>query len=72
VRIQAGVSSISVAVPESAGCEITSESGLTSKSFSGFDDRGDGEFRTANFDAAAKRIHLSFKAGVSSLKVVRY
>jgi len=72
VRIQAGVSSITVAVPQSAGCEITSESGLTSKSFRGFDDRGDGEYRTANFDAAQKKIHLTFKAGVSSLRVERY
>lgn len=72
VRIQAGVSSITVAVPESAGCEISSESGLTSKNFSGFDDRRDGEYRTANFDSAPKKIHLSFKAGVSSLRVVRY
>ena len=72
VRIQAGVSSISVQVPESAGCEITSESGLSSKTFDGFTDREGGKYRTANFDSASKKIFLSFKAGVSSLKVVRY
>lgn len=72
VRIQAGVSSISVRVPESAGCEITSESGLTSKTFDGFTEEPDGRYRTANFEGAAKKIFLSFKAGVSSLKVIRY
>jgi hypothetical protein len=72
VRIHAGVSSISVRVPESAGCEIKSESGLSSKAFDGFVDRGEGEYRTANFDTASRRIFLTFKAGVSSLKVVRY
>ena len=72
VRIQAGVSSISVQVPESAGCEISSESGLSSKTFDGFEERGKGDYRTANFDAASRRIFLNFKAGVSSLKVVRY
>ena len=72
VRIHAGVSSISVRVPESAGCEISSESGLSSKTFDGFAKRGEGDYRTANFDTASRRIFLTFKAGVSSLKVVRY
>ena len=71
VRIQAGVSSIAVHVPESAGCEIRSESGLTSKSFEGFASRGDGVYRTSNFDGAPRKIFLTFKAGVSSLRVVR-
>lgn len=72
VKIQAGVSSISVEVPESAGCEIGSESGLSSKTFNGFEDLGGGNYRTANFNKASKKIFLSFKAGVSSLKVTRY
>ena len=72
VRIQAGVSSVVVRVPESAGCEISSESGLSSKTFEGFTERGDGVYRTANFDQASKKIYLRFKAGVSSLKVERY
>ncbi|HEX7571916.1 MAG TPA: hypothetical protein VF514_02405 [Bacteroidota bacterium] len=72
VNIQAGVSSISVQVPESAGCEISSESGLSLKTFNGFVERGDGNYRTANFDTASRKIFLYFKAGVSSLKVVRY
>jgi hypothetical protein len=72
VRIQAGVSSISVNVPESAGCEISSASGLSSKTFDGFVERGDGRYRTANFEGAPKKIFLIFKAGVSSLRVVRY
>lgn len=55
VRIEAGVSSIVVKVPESAGCEISSESGLTSKSFEGFSDSGDGRYRTANFENAGRK-----------------
>jgi uncharacterized membrane protein len=72
VNIQAGVSSISVQVPESAGCEIRSESGLSSKTFDGFVEGGDGNYRTANFESASRKIFLYFKAGVSSLKVMRY
>jgi hypothetical protein len=72
VNIHAGVSSISVQVPESAGCAISAESGLSSKTFNGFVDRGDGDYRTENFDNASRKIFLHFKAGVSSLKVVRY
>ena len=72
VTIHAGASSIRVRVPESAGCEITSESGLTGKSFEGFSEGGDGKYRTSNFESASKKIFLHFKAGVSSLVVVRY
>jgi hypothetical protein len=71
-NIHAGVSSISVEVPESAGCEISSETGLSSKTCNGFVERGEGNYRTANFDTASRKIFLYFKAGVSSLKVVRY
>ena len=71
VRIQAGVSSIAVHVPESAGCEIRSESGLTSKTFEGFESHGGGVYRTSNFAGATQKIFLTFKAGVSSLRVVR-
>jgi len=72
VRIQAGVSSISVRVPESSGCEISSKGGLSSRSFTGFVKEGEGRYRTANFDTASKKIFLSLKAGVSSLNVMRY
>jgi hypothetical protein len=72
VRIQAGVSSISVSVPQRAGCEISSESGLSSKHFDGFTKESDGRYRTANFDGASRKIFLGFKAGVSSLSVRRY
>jgi len=72
VNIHAGVSSISVRVPESAGCEISTESGLSSKTFNGFTEDADGKYRTANFDGADRKIFLRFKAGVSSLRVVRY
>jgi len=72
VNIRAGVSSISIRVPESAGCEISWESGLSPKSFNGFKEEADGKYRTANFDAAAKKIFLRFKTGVSDLKVARY
>ena len=71
VNIHAGVSSISVQVPATTGCEIRSESGLSSKAFEGFVERG-GEYRTSNFDAAPRKVYLDFKAGVSSLKVERY
>ena len=71
VHIQAGVSSIAVHVPESAGCEIRSESGLTSKTFEGFESHGGGVYRTSNFAGAPHKIFLTFKAGVSSLRVVR-
>jgi len=71
VHVEAGASSVAISVPKSAGCEIHTETGLSSKSFAGFEEKGDGYYQTSKYAEAAKKIHLEFKTGVSSLKVVR-
>jgi hypothetical protein len=72
VTVQAGVSSVKIRVPESVGCELTSEGGLSTRSYPGFHEEGKGLYRTDNFSSAGKRIMVRLHAGVSSLSVRRY
>jgi hypothetical protein len=71
-RIEAGASSMRLAVPEEAGCEIRFDGGLSSKRFEDFHKVSDHIYRTENFDRSAKKIFIDADAGVSSLRVVRY
>lgn len=72
VHISAGASSITVYVPESAGCEVHLETALSSKNFPGFTKTADGTWRTENFGSAGSTITLDIEAGVSSIRVERY
>ena len=71
-EIDAGASSINIAIPENSGCEIDADVTLSSKDFKGFTKITSSVYRTRNFDEASKKIYLKIKSGVSSLKVSRY
>ena len=72
VRIKAGVSSVSIRVPEGAGCEVNDQSALSSKHFREFNEERKGLYRTSNFESAAKKIFIKVEAGVSNITVERY
>lgn len=72
LSFEGGASSIVVLIPESSGCEINSETKLSSRNYNGFKKISKGLYRTENFDSAGKKIFLSFETGVSSVKVDRY
>jgi len=72
LRIQAGVSSIHIEVPEDVGCEVRTHGGLSSKRISGFESVGERTYQTPDFDGAKKRIYLEIDAGLSSIHVSRY
>ena len=72
VLIHCGVSSVTIEVPETAGCDISVNAPLSSKSFREFQKVGSGSYRTDNFDEAAHKIYVTLEAGVSSLRAVRY
>ena len=71
VDINAGASSIDIAIPSDAGCEIVADASLSGKDFPDFTKTADKTYRTGNFDTATKRIYINISAGVSSLKVTR-
>ncbi len=72
LNVDAGVSSITIDVPESSGCQINAQVSLSSKKFEGFSKTGGGYYRTNNFDKAQKKIFIKLKSGISSIKVYRY
>jgi predicted membrane protein len=73
VNVKAGASSIVIRVPESAGCEADVQSALSSKRLEGMKkDEQSGKYRSENFTSAARKIHITIQAGVSSVSVQRY
>jgi hypothetical protein len=72
LKIHGGVSSIKVAIPETAGCEIQVYGGLSIKNFKGFTKINQHTYRTAQYEGAARKIMLDIDAGLSSIHVSRY
>lgn len=72
VEVESGVSKINIAIPESAGCEIKTDSGLSSLDFKGFTKLSDNAYQTPNFNAAQQKITIHLEGGLSKFKVERY
>jgi len=72
VVVETGVANIEIEVPESSGCRIVVDSGLSSKDFIGFIEQSDGTYETSNYDTAANKINISLKGGLSSFEVTKY
>ncbi|MGC8864572.1 MAG: LiaI-LiaF-like domain-containing protein [Bacteroidales bacterium] len=72
VKIEMGAASVKVLVPREVGCQIKSESVLSSRKFPGFDKLKSGLYQTPGFDHARKKIFLDVKSAVSDLSVEQY
>jgi len=72
VDVATGVSEVNISVPEGAACQINSKTGLSSKNYEGFQSKTDGQYQTAGFDSAPKKIYLNLKGGISDFSVKRY
>ncbi|WP_299286751.1 DUF5668 domain-containing protein [uncultured Mucilaginibacter sp.] len=72
VDVSTGVSEVNISVPSNAACHIISKTGLSSKSFDGFESKSDNEYQTAGFDNAPRKIYLNLKGGISDFNVKRY
>lgn len=72
VSVETGVASVEIEVPESSGCRIVVDSGLSSKDFNGFVKQADGAYETSNFKTASNKINISLKGGLSSFEVRKY
>lgn len=72
INIDAAASSIKIDVPYSSGCEINSDTFISSNHFEGFKKINSNKFRTENFDSAEKKIYINIDSGISSIKVNRY
>ncbi len=72
VRIETGASSVHLYVPSAVGCELRTESSLSSKHVHGFVSDGDGRYHSENFEGSSKRIFIYVDSGLSSITVDRY
>ncbi len=72
LELDTGASTVTVDVPKEIGVKLTNESGLTTKNLSGFNKENDNLYYSDNYNTAAKKITISFKAGASTLNINRY
>ncbi|EOR95694.1 hypothetical protein ADIARSV_1007 [Arcticibacter svalbardensis MN12-7] len=72
VTIESGISEINISVPESSGCTIKTDSGLSSSDFEGFNSTGKDSYQTSNFNTASSKIIINMKGGFSKFHVDRY
>jgi hypothetical protein len=72
VAVETGVANVEIEVPESSGCRIVVDSGLSSKDFIGFIKQSDGTYETSNYGTAVNKINISLKGGLSSFEVTKY
>jgi len=70
--ISAGLASIQVAIPESVGCELTTEGGLNIRELDNFEKIKEGLYRTSNYEKATKKIKIKYEGGLSKLEINRY
>jgi hypothetical protein len=71
VNVDVGAASVEIKVPSTVGCQITSNTGLSSLDINGFK-KNEAGYYTENFASSNKKIFLIFKGGVSSFDVSRY
>ncbi len=69
---ETGIADVTIEIPKGVGCRIKTATGLSSKSFKEFIDKGNGSYETSNFNSSAKKIIISFRGGLSDIKVKRY
>jgi hypothetical protein len=70
--INSGAAEVTIEVPQSSGCEVVTNTILSSKTLDGFDKIESGLYQTENYESAENRINIEVDAAISSLKVVRY
>jgi len=72
IDVQTGVSNVRVKIPQTAACHITTDTGLSSKNFDGFNKLSDTEYETPGFAGAINKMNISLSGGVSHFRVERY
>lgn len=70
IDIESGASAVKIYIPESAACEVISNTVLSDLDLDGFIKEGK-TYRTANFDEAKQKIYIELDAAVSALNVIR-
>ena len=72
VKIESGVASVTLEIPEAVGCEVRIDGMLNDKNLGDLQKVSDGLYRSANFDQAARKIMVDYEAGLSEVNIRRY
>ncbi|MGA0556502.1 LiaI-LiaF-like domain-containing protein [Larkinella sp. VNQ87] len=72
VKIESGVTSVTLKVPKTVGCQVETQGALTVKKLDGFDEIGGGVYQTPGYAASPKKITVRYEGGVSRFAVERY
>ncbi|TDG35431.1 hypothetical protein EZJ43_12435 [Pedobacter changchengzhani] len=72
VNVKSGVASVEINIPKNSGCRIISKTGLSSKSFDGFDKINATTSETPNYATSKNKIFINLDGGLSSFEVNRY
>jgi hypothetical protein len=72
VEIDAGASSITIKVPAASGCEVITNTFLSSRDMKGFIKVEDHHYQTPGFSKSLKKVYINLEAGITSIDVIRY
>lgn len=72
VEIDAGASSITIKVPAASGCEVITNTFLSSRDLKGFTKVEDHHYQTPGFNKSPKKVYINLEAGITSINVIRY
>ena len=68
----AGASSITVKIPKTSGCRVTSDSFMVSKEFEDLDKIADRTYESKGFAASKNKIYININTAISKIRVERY
>ncbi len=72
VRIESGVASVTLEIPESVGYEVRIDGALNIKDLDDLVKVNDNLYRSADFDTATRRVVIRYDAGLSKVKIRLY
>ncbi|GAB3270629.1 hypothetical protein GCM10027347_41430 [Larkinella harenae] len=72
IKIESGVTSVTVKIPKTVGCQVETQGALTVKKLDGFDQIGGGVYQTPAYGSSTKKITIRYEGGVSRFAVERY
>jgi hypothetical protein len=72
ITVSTGISGVDIYIPQSAACDIETDSGLSGNDFDGFTKIGDNTYQTPGYNAAKNKMHIHISGGLSGFNVHRY
>lgn len=70
IDIESGASAVKIYIPESAACEVISNTVLSDLDLEGFIKEGK-NYRTPNFDEGKQKVYIQLDAAISALNIIR-